>query len=222
MTNLDVVRSARARRVRLSVDPRSGRIRLTVPVRASVNKALAWAEEQRGWIENQQAKLPRSCPFEPGGRVPYGDESLEIVWPAHAARTVKRVGDALHIGGPREGMERRLENWLRREALRILSAETAEYAEKAGVKVTRVAVGDPRARWGSCASSGAIRYSWRLILAPAFVRRATVAHEVAHRVHMDHSPAFHAVVARIFGEDPTPARAWLRAHGSGLHWIGKQ
>jgi predicted metal-dependent hydrolase len=219
--NLDVVRSARARRVRLSVDPRSGRVRLTVPARASVNKALAWAQEQRLWIEKQQAKLPEPRPFAPGERVPFGDDSLEIVWPAHAARTVKRQGDALHCGGPRDGLERRVENWLRREALRVLSAETAEFAEKAGVKVTQVAVGDPRARWGSCASSGAIRYSWRLIMAPAFVRRATVAHEVAHRVHMDHSPAFHAVVAKLFGEDPTPARAWLRAHGASLHWIGR-
>ena len=81
----------------------------------------------------------------------------------------------------------------------------------------RVGVGDPRSRWGSCASSGAIRYSWRLILAPPDVRRATVAHELAHLLHMDHSAAFHAAHARILGADPRPARAWLRANGAGLH-----
>ncbi|MBR7518504.1 DUF45 domain-containing protein, partial [Mycobacterium tuberculosis] len=81
---------------------------------------------------------------------------------------------------------RRVEAWLRREALRLLSADTADYAARAGVTVARVAVGDPRGRWGSCAASGAIRYSWRLALAPAAVRRATAAHEVAHRLHMNH------------------------------------
>ncbi len=76
----------------------------------------------------------------------------------------------------------------RRGARRVLGAETAEYAERAGVTVTRVSIGDPRGRWGSCASWGAIRYSWRLILAPDLSRRATVAHEVAHWIHMNHVP----------------------------------
>ena len=98
-----------------------------------------------------------------------------------------------------------------------MARETAEFALLAGVAVSKVSVADPKARWGSCASSGAIRYSWRLILAPAWVRRSTVAHELAHLLHMDHSPAFHAAHARIYGEDPRPARAWLKAHGAGLH-----
>jgi predicted metal-dependent hydrolase len=110
---------------------------------------------------------------------------------------------------------------LRAEALKLLSAETAEFAARAGVRVARVSIGDPRARWGSCASSGAIRYSWRLAMAPGFVRRATVAHEVAHRVHMHHGPDFHALVAQLLGADPAAARAWLRAHGSALHWVGR-
>ncbi|MBL7537469.1 M48 family metallopeptidase, partial [Escherichia coli] len=88
--------------------------------------------------------------------------------------------------------------WLRQAALDLLSEETAEYAERAGVTVTKVSIGDPRGRWGSCASSGQIRYSWRLLLAPSHVRRSTVAHEVAHRIHMNHSPAFHRVVAELY------------------------
>ena len=59
-------------------------------------------------------------------------------------------------------------------------------------------------------------------MAPDFVRRATVAHEVAHRLHMDHSPRFHAVVRELLGEDPAPARAWLRREGGALHRIGSR
>jgi predicted metal-dependent hydrolase len=207
--------------MRLAVDPRDGRVRLTLPPRASLRKALAWAAEQQLWIDKQRAKLPTGKPFVPGAVIPWGDGTLEIIWPAGTARTPRRVGGELHCGGPLEGLERRVERWLKAEALRILSEETAEYAVRAGVKVSRVGIGDPRARWGSCASSGVIRYSWRLALAPDFVRRATVAHEVAHRVHMNHGPAFHALVAEIFEADPTPARDWLRRNGAGLHWIGK-
>ena len=99
----------------------------------------------------------------------------------------------------------------------VLEAETLAMAQVHGLIVASVGTGDTRSRWGSCTSSGAIRYSWRLILAPAWVRRSTVAHELAHLLHMDHSPAFHAAHARIYGEDPRPARAWLKAHGAGLH-----
>ncbi|MGJ3628833.1 YgjP-like metallopeptidase domain-containing protein [Sphingomonas sp. MMS24-JH45] len=105
-------------------------------------------------------------------------------------------------------------------ALAVLEADTAHYAARAGVAVAAVAVGDPRGRWGSCAHDGAIRYSWRLLLAPPEVRRATAAHEVAHRVHMNRSPAFHALVATLYGAAP-PMRRWLRAHGAQLHWYGR-
>lgn len=219
--DLDVVRNARSRGMRLSVDPRSGRVRLTLPPRASLRSAMAWATEQREWIERQQANLPEGRPFVPGARVPLEDDEVEIVWPSTVGRTPKLIDDRLVCGGPREGLEKRVERWFRAEALRILSEETAEYADRAGVCVTGVSIGDPRGRWGSCASSGAIRYSWRLILAPSFVRRATVAHEVAHRVHMNHSPAFHRFVETLFEADPAPARQWLRRHGAALHWIGK-
>ena len=126
----------------------------------------------------------------------------------------------LLAGGPVEGLRGRVLRWLKARALERLEAETREYAAKAGVMASRVGVGDPVSRWGSCASSGAIRYSWRLILAPEFVRRATVAHEVAHLVHMNHGPAFHALVADLLGTDPAPARAWLRREGAGLHRVG--
>lgn len=217
---IDVVRNARARRLRLAVDPRDGRVRLTLPPRASLAKAMAWAESQAEWIAAQQARLPQARPLVPGAVVPLAGTDVTIEWDAAGPRTPRLNGDRLRCGGPVETVPRRIERWLRAEALRVLSAETAEYAARAGVTVARVLIGDPRGRWGSCASSGAIRYSWRLILAPPQVRRATVAHEVAHRVHMDHSPRFHRLVAELYEGDADAARLWLRQHGAALHWIG--
>lgn len=221
IADLEIVRHPRARRARLSIDPASGRAKLVLPKRAALKPALAWAEDKAGWIADQRARLPRPRPFEPGAIIPVGDAALTILWEPGARRTVLLVGDTLSLSGPVDTIPRRVETWLKRHALDLLAAETAEFAAKAKVGVARVAIGDPKGRWGSCSSSGAIRYSWRLILAPAWVRRATVAHEVAHRVHMNHAPAFHALVADLFGEDPTPARLWLRANGAALHWVGR-
>lgn len=216
-----VVRNARARRLRLSVDPASGQVRLTLPPRASLKRAMAWVEEQGAWIAEARAALPAARPFVHGATIPLEGAEVAIDWAPDRPRTVRLVDGALVCGGPAEGLSRRIAAWLRRRALDTLSAETADYAARAGVTIASVAVGDPKSRWGSCASSGAIRYSWRLILMPPEVRRATVAHEVAHRIEMNHSPAFHAAAARIFGRDPSPERAWLRRHGAALHWVGR-
>ena len=149
------------------------------------------------------------------------DRPLTIDWQPGSRRRIEWVDDTLSLSGPIETLPRRVETWLKRHALDLLAEDTAYYAARAGVTVTKVAIGDARGRWGSCAGDGVIRYSWRLVLAPSWVRRATVAHEVAHRVHMNHGPAFHALVAHLYERDPTPARAWLRAHGAGLHWVGR-
>ena len=219
--DLDIVRKSRARRMKLSVDPRSGRVRLVLPVRASLAAALDWAEAHQGWIARQRARLPRPWPVEPGMIVPFGGEDHVLNWAEHYPRSPQRVAGEIQIGGPQDLLAARLLRWLRAEALRLLDAETRQIAAAHGLFVASVGVGDPKSRWGSCSSSGDIRYSWRLILAPDFVRRATVTHELAHRVHMDHSRAFHALAADLYGGDPAPARDWLRRHGARLYWFGR-
>jgi hypothetical protein len=52
-------------------------------------------------------------------------------------------------------------------------------------------------RWGSCSNAtGDIRLSHRLRSVPEWVLDATIVHELAHLVHADHSPRFHAVANR--------------------------
>ena len=217
---LIVRRVANARRMRLSIDPRNGDVRLTLPRRASERAGRAWAETKRAWVEEQIAKLPRQRSITPGEHIPFRGEEVSIDWSSTHSRVVRLENGSLKVGGPLEGVPRRVVAWLRREALKQLDAETRALAEQAGVTVGRVSIGDPRSRWGSCSASGDIRYAWRLILAPPFVLSSTVAHEVAHRLHMDHSPAFRAAEARLYGADPEPARDWLRHHGAGLYWLG--
>jgi predicted metal-dependent hydrolase len=93
-------------------------------------------------------------------------------------------------------------------------------ASKAGLRASCVAVGDARTRWGSCSSSGAIRYSWRLILAPPQARRFVVAHEVAHLAHLNHGAGFRALERRLFDGDVREAEALLRRVGPRLRRIG--
>ncbi len=218
---LQLIVSARAKVMRLRVDQRTGAVVLTVPRRVSRRKALAWAAEHRDWVERQLAGIVPAERLLPGAAVPLYDRPHLVDWRGEERRAVRIEDGRIVAGGPLEGLEGRILRWLKRHAAELLEKETAEFAAKAAVCVDRVAVGDPVSRWGSCSATGAIRYSWRLILAPDFVRRATVAHEVAHRVHMNHGPDFHALVERLLGADPKPARLWLRSHGAALHRVAR-
>lgn len=216
-----VRRMAQARRMRLSVDPRDGGVRLVIPARASLRNALKWVETKRGWIEAALDALPQARPIADGMQIEVAGELLDIEL-ADRGRIVRRSGNRLIVPPPEELMTARVIRWLCTQALARLEAETARFAALAGVKVGRVSIGDPRARWASCSAKGDIRYSWRLVLAPPAVLEATVAHEVAHRLHMDHSREFHAAVERLLGRDPSSERAWLRAHGRELYWLGRE
>jgi hypothetical protein len=211
-----------ARRLRLRFDDASGKLRLTCPWRTSRRAALAWALDQRDWIEAQLAKAGPAETFDAGATIPLEGEDVRIAWDAGAPRTAALAGGELRVGGPQEGVPRRIELFLKRRALETMSREVKEYAAAAGVTAASVSVGDAGSRWGSCSSQGRIRLSWRLILAPPEVRRYVVAHEVAHLVHMDHSARFKALEARLYGVGLSEARAALRRMGPRLRRIGRR
>ncbi|MGC6400108.1 M48 family metallopeptidase [Sphingomonas sp. FW199] len=216
---IQVRRHPRARRMKLAVDPLDGTVTLTLPPRAALAPALAWAQGQQGWIAAQQARVQGAVPLADGSQLMVEGAEVIIRWTGPRRHAPELAGGVLACGGPSDRTGARVLRWLQDRALLRLSEDTADYAARAGVHVAGVGIGDPRRRWGSCASSGMIRYSWRLILAPPDVRRAVAAHEVAHRLHMNHGPAFHRAWEALYGTDPAPAMAWLRRNGRDLHRI---
>jgi predicted metal-dependent hydrolase len=123
------------------------------------------------------------------------------------------AGEAPHVA-------RRVEDHLRAAARTDLHAAVAMHCAKLGLRPRSLTLRDPVSRWGSCSSSGALSFSWRLILAPTYVLDYLAAHEVAHLQHMNHSTKFWAVVHRL-STDVDLAEAWLNAHGSQLHRYGR-
>ena len=212
-----VVRHAQSRRYRLVFDGARGELRLTVPRRTNERAALKWAGEQQLWLAEQVGKAALPVVVGPGASVPFRGIDRRVDWTPTAPRAIRIDDEALRVGGPAETVGRRIERWLKGQALDLMERESREIAAAAGLSVGRVGVGDPRSRWRSCTHDGDLRYSWRLVMAPDNVRRATVAHEVAHLRHMDHGAAFHALVDELHDGDVAVARSWLRREGRSLH-----
>ncbi len=211
-----------ARRLRLRYDDARGILKLTCPPRTSRKAALAWALDQRGWIETQLSKALPAEPFLSGAVIPVEGVDTLLVSLETAPRAAQCVAGELRCGGPAAGFERRVTAFLKSRALEVMSAEVAEFAAAAGVNPRSVTVGDAASRWGSCSSDGRIRLSWRLILAPPCVRRFVVAHEVAHLAHLNHGPEFKGLEARLYGPGLSEAKAALRRVGPRLRRFGRR
>ena len=207
--------------MRLRLDEARGLLRLTVPRRISRRAALDWLRGQAQRVEAQLAAIEPSEPFAPGATIPFDGAPILLTWQADAPRAPHLAQGVLSCGGPEERFAARIERWLRERARDGLVRETRNLTAAAGIADGPVSVGDASTRWGSCSASGAIRYSWRLILAPAEIRRYVVAHEVAHRVHLNHGAQFHALERQLYGGDVAEARLALRRLGPRLKRVGR-
>ncbi|MBN8938172.1 MAG: M48 family metallopeptidase [Rhizobiales bacterium] len=214
-----VRRMAQARRFTLRVRAASRDAVLTMPPRARFADASAFAERHGGWIAARLSRIPDGLDFTPGAVVPLRGVAHEVVHRADRRGTVWVENDEIHVAGDEAFVARRVQDYLKREAKKDLETATRRYAEALGVKVTRITMRDQSSRWGSCSSTGAINYSWRLILAPPFVLDYLAAHEVAHLREMNHSARFWRIV-RDLCPGLEAAKAWLRANGAHLHRYG--
>ena len=210
-------RSAQARRMTMRLAPDGSAVRITLPQWGRTAEALEFARKRAGWIAGQLAAVPQAAELGDGADLAFCGEQLTIRHDPTAPRRVQLDDGELVLGGPTASIPARLKRWLEGEARELMTADLAYYCAQAGQATPLLMLSNAQRRWGSCARGGTIRINWRLIMAPPEVRRSVVAHEVAHLVHFDHSPAFHALLDDLFEHDLRAANRWLKRSGRGLY-----
>jgi predicted metal-dependent hydrolase len=220
-----VRRHRQARRYTLRIDAASREVVLTIPPRGSLREAREFAQKHSAWIAARLQRLPQATPFAHDVVVPLRGVPHRIVYRARVRGTVwtekSDAGERLIcVAGEPPHHNRRVGDFLRREAQRELDAASRRYAEEIGVTIKRISVRDQSSRWGSCSNTGVLSFSWRLILAPPYVLDYLAAHEVAHLVELNHSPKFWRLLKRL-NPDCERAKAWLDTHGTDLHRYGE-
>ena len=210
-------RNALAKRMTMRLAPDGSAVRITLPQWGRTAEALEFAQKRAGWIAGQLAAVPAPVELGHGGEVQFCGEPLAIRHDPSAPRRVLIDDGELVLGGPAASVPARLKRWLEDEARRLLAEDLAFYCSRASQPAPRLMLSSAQRRWGSCARGGTIRINWRLVMAPEDVRRSVVAHEVAHLVHFDHSPAFHGLLGELFEGDLRAANRWLRRSGRGLY-----
>ena len=104
---------------------------------------------------------------------------------------------------------------LKRQAMLVIPARVAYYAPQVGVTYGRITIRNQKTRWGSCSTKGNLNFNVALMRAPLEVLDYVVIHELTHRIHMNHSEAFWADVARVMPNYKLSEK-WLKKNGDRL------
>jgi predicted metal-dependent hydrolase len=205
-------------------------VEVVLPRKMALRYAEEFVAEKRPWIERTlrayraaEQELPR-VKLVDDAEMPYLGLTLRLrinVEPERTRNGVTRRGGTLHVGvteNDPDAIRSALIQWYRKRA-RIEVAERLDWAAlRAGSHWSKLSVRDPSSRWASCSSTGAMSFSWRLLLAPEPVLAYVIEHEVAHLDVMDHSQRFWNLLESRC-PDYRDHEQWLRRYGPALRTV---
>ena len=194
--------------VHLSVHPPTGRVRISAPVRMSLDNIRIFAISKLGWIKQQQKKLQaqdRETPRE------YLDRESHYVWGKRYLLKIIENDQApsielqhsLMLLQVRPGTDEKrrqvvIEGWYREQLKTAIPPLIAKWESLIGVKVNRFFVRRMKTKWGSCnPSAGNIRLNTDLAKKPPECLEYIIVHEMAHLLEPTHNARFRALMDRV-------------------------
>ncbi len=210
-------RSSRRRTLGLTVTPHE--VRIHAPSWTPRAEIETYVVHQHDWLRRAWARMQARAPQpEPSALtdVRYLGRVLALDIQPALFSEVRRHGDTLRVYTPHDTDPLSLiRHWLHARAVRLLAWRLARIARRLGRAPSRFALSNAQTQWGSCTRSGHVRLNWRLVQAPLELIDYVAAHELAHLVHLDHSPRFWAQVAALCPE-ALARRAELRKMSTTL------
>lgn len=219
------VRSPTATKLRIRVQPDS--LEVVVPEGRDSAEAIDFVLENRAWVivQRERARLLRAV-MRPDKRmrghilyrgVPVPVSVVQVdTWQA-PNKVFLEAGAIAIAHGPdaRTPVSRSLEYWLRKQARSSIEQHLVEIIKRVKRTPNRVYVMGQRTKWGNCSALGNLSFNWRLIMAPDYVLRYIVTHEMVHLAIPDHSQRFWLTVQSLC-PNADRARQWLVANGHRL------
>lgn len=221
-----VIPSKTARKIRIRVGLNG--VEVIHPISRLNEEMNTFVETNAGWIYEQIKRIERFKKIrrpihQTEGKILYRGKSTTVRSNYFSSRgygnLVKYSNNEIRIQyGPNSKTEfsRSLENWFRKRARLQIKKYLNEIISRFGYSPNKVYIMGQRTKWGNCSPKGNLSFNWRLILAPDFVMRYIVAHEVVHLAIPNHSNEFWLTV-QSYCNDVERAKQWLRLNGKKLY-----
>ena len=201
---LDVVRKD-IKNVHLSVNPPTGNVRISAPMRMSLETIRLFAISKLGWIKREQKKLRAQ---ERESRRQYVNRESHYVWGQRYLLKVIEVEAPPNVKLQHRAIVLRVRpgaDDVVREAVvaawhrQILRTEVAPLIKKwelrLNVTVNGLFAQKMKTKWGSCNHTArTIRLNTELVKKPRECLDYIVAHEMAHLLEPTHGPRFIALM----------------------------
>jgi predicted metal-dependent hydrolase len=219
---VEITRNKRATRLTLRLVTGKQQLRVTAPPRVPKYEIVEFIERNKNWARTRLERTPTTLTIEEGAQIPIRGINYRIEISGKRRGTAELISqdgeDILLVHGDEAHVERRVRDFMKKQARLDLESAVYRHAYALDVEPTAIQIRDTKTRWGSCSSSGKLSFSWRIIMAPPQILDYLAAHEVAHLREMNHSSRFWNLV-----EDICPhmkaSKAWLRKYGAQLHAV---
>lgn len=210
------------RRRTLGMTVTAHEVRIHAPSWTPRAEIESYVRQQHDWLHRAWIRMQARAPQVTAAvarEVRYLGRTLALDIQLALFSEVRRHGDTLRVHAPHDADARALIHaWLHARAARLLAWRLARIARRLGRAPSRFALSNARTQWGSCTRHGHVRLNWRLVQAPLALIDYVAAHELAHLVHLDHSPRFWAQVAELC-PDARARRAELRSMSGVLFQV---
>ena len=214
---LDIKISNKTCHIFLKFSSNGQKLILSLPRKRDLPYALYFLKSKQGWIERQASSFPEIKVFIPQMEIFILGQRYEIQHCPDQKGGVWISDTFLCVSGEKDHLHRRVKDFAYQLFLSFVKEKALLMAEELQVDISRISLRDTSSRWGSCSSNGTLCFSWRLVFAPLEVAEYVIAHEVAHLVELNHSPAFWAIVRKLCHDRVVSSKKWLKEHGHELH-----
>ena len=212
---------------RISITKRGVNIRIPAFGAKVMRKSYeAWA---RDWLHHQLTSRPdiakrfEARKYRTGHQIstPYRDYLLEIEATNRKTSSANLAGDSIRIS-----LNDQLNEWSAAKTIRTLAARIIGQDQRPRVEerifelndqffqkeIKQVRMKNNSSNWGSCSNSGNINISIKTLLAPYVVQDYIFIHELAHRLEMNHSARYWAIVGNVMPSYKIHER-WIKENG---------
>ena len=214
----EVVRKRGQKHINIRVH-HNGHVTISAPANASDQKIRQAVKSKQKWICNhvertrekrgnidELTEIPFggtpcrvSVEYRPGRRASVGftPETRTIVMQTGSKSRATRLDE--------------MAGFLKSYCLDTIKPEVESISKLMKIGINTISFRNQKTRWGSSSARGTISLNFRIALLPPEKRRYLIIHELAHQVHMNHSPDFWDFLATHL-PDYAECDAWLKEH----------